>query len=181
MGMISADEAKIKLSECNVLIKYMNFLQANGFTDCGKGQILGRVSLIRECLGDNTIIDEENTTDVRENESKPKEVTQRPENGAQSDPASSLKENEASEVGSGLLKQVSNLVSEGLKGEVQLVASRKDESASGDFRELADDSGIPVDKPRGLVSRRTESLVAKELNGSWLDKIKRITEIEEWR
>src|ERR1044072_9050944 len=113
MGMISADEAKIKLSECNVLIKYMNFLQANGFTDCGKGQILGQVSLIRECLGHNIIYDEENTTDV--------------------------KENEASEGGSGLLKQVSSLVSEGLKGEVQLVASRKDESVSGDFRQLADD------------------------------------------
>ena len=41
--MISAEEAKIKLSEWNVLIKYMNFLQANGFTDCGKGQILGQV------------------------------------------------------------------------------------------------------------------------------------------
>jgi hypothetical protein len=81
MGMISADEAKIKLSECNVLIKYMNFLQANGFTDCGKGQILGRVSLIRECLGDNIIIDEENTTDVREKESMSKDVTQRPQNG----------------------------------------------------------------------------------------------------
>ena len=88
---------------------------------------------------------------------------------------------EASEGGSGLLKQVSNLVSDGLKEEVQLVASRKDESLSGEFRKMADDSAISVDKPRGLVSQRTEALVTKELNGSWLDKIKRITEIEEWR
>lgn len=166
--MISAEEAKIKLSEWNVLIKYMNFLQANGFTDCGKGQILGQVSLIRECLG------------AREKEDMPSEGIQRPENGAENDLSPNLKE-EASEGGSGLLKQVSNLVSDGLKEEVQLVASRKDESLSGEFRKMADDSAISVDKPRGLVSRRTEALVTKELNGSWLDKIKRITEIEEWR
>jgi hypothetical protein len=180
MGMISAEEAKIKLSEWNVLIKYMNFLQANGFTDCGKGQILGQVSLIRECLGDNIIFDGENTIGAREKEDMPREGIQRPENGAENDLSPNLKE-EASEGGSGLLKQVSNLVSDGLKEEVQLVASRKDESLSGEFRQLADDSAISVDKPRGLVSRRTEALVTKELNGSWLDKIKRITEIEEWR
>lgn len=179
--MISAEEAKIKLSEWNVLIKYMNFLQANGFTDCGKGQILGQVSLIRECLGDSIIFDGENTIGAREKEDMPREGIQRTENGAESELSPNLKEDEASEGGSGLLKQVSNLVSEGLKDEVQLVASRKDESLSGEYKQLADDSAISVDKPRGLVSRRTESLVTKELNGSWLDKIKRITEIEEWR
>lgn len=178
--MISAEEAKIKLSEWNVLIKYMNFLQANGFTDCGKGQILGQVSLIRECLGDNIIFDAENTIGANEKEDMPRKVLDRPENGAENDLSPNLKE-ESSEGGSGLLKQVSNLVSEGLKEEVQLVASRKDEPLSGEFRQLADDSARSVDKPKGLVSRRTEALVTKELNGSWLDKIKRITEIEEWR
>ena len=41
MDLISVDEAWAKLAEYNVLLKHIVFLQNNGFSDCGKGQILG--------------------------------------------------------------------------------------------------------------------------------------------
>ena len=50
MTLISIEEAKIRLTDCNVLLKYMVFLQKNGFSDCGKGQIMGQVSLLQEYL-----------------------------------------------------------------------------------------------------------------------------------
>jgi hypothetical protein len=50
MTIMSIEEAKARLQECNVLLKYMDFLQSNGFTDCGKGQIMGQTSFLREYL-----------------------------------------------------------------------------------------------------------------------------------
>ena len=47
MALISTEEAKSKLLDCKVLLKYMVFLQNNGFSDCGKGQIMGQASIIR--------------------------------------------------------------------------------------------------------------------------------------
>jgi hypothetical protein len=170
MGMISAETAKLKLSEWNVLLKYMDFLQANGFTDCGKGQILGQISLVKEFMN-NSFIDEENTTEETTSEKILK---------SESDGESELSINVKND-GSALLNQVSDLVSEGVKEQNELIAIRKDESLPAENRQIPDGDKAPSDKPRGLVSRRTEALIAKELNGSWLDKIKRITEIEEWR
>src|SRR5205823_1749611 len=50
MTLISIEEAKTRLADCNVLLKYMAFLQKNGLSDCGKGQIIGQASLLQEYL-----------------------------------------------------------------------------------------------------------------------------------
>ncbi|MFL6322575.1 MAG: hypothetical protein ACJ71J_02195 [Nitrososphaeraceae archaeon] len=50
--MFSIQKAKEKLADCNVLLKYMAFLQNNGFSDYGKGQIMGQVALLKEYLED---------------------------------------------------------------------------------------------------------------------------------
>ena len=50
MTLISIEEAKTRLADCNVLLKYMSFLQKNGLSDCGKGQIMGQASLLQEYL-----------------------------------------------------------------------------------------------------------------------------------
>jgi hypothetical protein len=50
MTLISIEEAKTRLEDCNVLLKYTVFLQKNGFSDCGKGQIIGQASLLQEYL-----------------------------------------------------------------------------------------------------------------------------------
>jgi hypothetical protein len=52
INMFSTQKAKEKLADCNVLLKYMAFLQNNGFSDCGKGQVMGQIGLLREYLED---------------------------------------------------------------------------------------------------------------------------------
>lgn len=52
INMFSMQKAKEKLADCNVLLKYMGFLQNNGFSDYGKGQIMGQIALLREYLED---------------------------------------------------------------------------------------------------------------------------------
>jgi hypothetical protein len=52
ISMFSIQKAKEKLVDCNVLLKYMTFLQNNGFSDYGKGQIMGQVALLKEYLED---------------------------------------------------------------------------------------------------------------------------------
>jgi hypothetical protein len=174
--MMSAETAKLKLSEWNVLLKYMDFLQANGFTDCGKGQILGQISLVKEFM-DNSFIEKENTTDIiAKEETTSGNILKTESSGGENELSVNVKDD-----GSALLNQVSDLVSQGVKEQDQMIAIRKDESLPVESRQITDGDKAPSDKPRGLVSRRTEALITKELNGSWLDKIKRITEIEEWR
>ena len=50
--MFSTQRAKEKLADCNVLLRYMTFLQKNGFSDCGKGQIMGQIALLKEYMED---------------------------------------------------------------------------------------------------------------------------------
>jgi hypothetical protein len=52
INMFSTQKAKEKLTDCNVLLRYMVFLQNNGFSDYGKGQIMGQVALLKEYLED---------------------------------------------------------------------------------------------------------------------------------
>lgn len=44
--------AKTKLDELNVLIRYLPFLQNNGFSDLGKGKILGQAQLLKELINE---------------------------------------------------------------------------------------------------------------------------------
>jgi hypothetical protein len=52
INMFSTQKAKEKLADCNILLKYMAFLQNNGFSDYGKGQVMGQIGLLREYLED---------------------------------------------------------------------------------------------------------------------------------
>jgi hypothetical protein len=50
--MITLELAKTKLNELNVLIRYLSFLQNNGFSDLGKGKILGQMQLLKELINE---------------------------------------------------------------------------------------------------------------------------------
>ncbi len=50
MTVLSNENAKARLEEFRILLKYMPFLQKNGFSDCGRGQIMGQMSLLQEFL-----------------------------------------------------------------------------------------------------------------------------------
>ncbi len=58
MTILSKDNAKARLEEFRILLKYMPFLQKNGFSDCGRGQIMGQMSLIQEFLSESQTNDE---------------------------------------------------------------------------------------------------------------------------
>ncbi|MGE3859089.1 MAG: hypothetical protein AB7F53_03805 [Nitrososphaeraceae archaeon] len=53
MTVLSNTNAKSRLDEFRILLKYMPFLQKNGFSDCGRGQIMGQMSLLQEFLSQN--------------------------------------------------------------------------------------------------------------------------------
>ncbi len=65
--MITLELAKTKLNELNVLLRYLSFLQNNGFSDLGKGKILGQVQLLKELIsegGERTEYNEEITQET---------------------------------------------------------------------------------------------------------------------
>jgi len=65
--MFSMQKAKEKLADCNVLLKYMSFLQNNGFSDYGKGQIMGQIALLREYLEDGVKENERDKEETKDN------------------------------------------------------------------------------------------------------------------
>jgi len=58
MTILSKENAKVRLEEFRIMLKYMSFLQKNGFSDCGRGQIMGQMSLIQEFLSENQTSEE---------------------------------------------------------------------------------------------------------------------------
>lgn len=67
INMFSTQKAKEKLADCNVLIKYMTFLQNNGFSDYGKGQVMGQIGLLREYLEDGVEQKEKDKEESKDN------------------------------------------------------------------------------------------------------------------
>src|SRR5215211_1530388 len=58
MTILSNENAKTRLDEFRILLKYMPFLQKNGFSDCGRGQIMGQMSLLQEFLSETQTSEE---------------------------------------------------------------------------------------------------------------------------
>ena len=53
MVSLSKETANNRINELKIVLKYMSFLQKNGFSDCGRGQILGQISLLEEFVHEN--------------------------------------------------------------------------------------------------------------------------------
>ena len=58
MTVLSNENAKARLEEFRILLKYMPFLQKNGFSDCGRGQIMGQISILQEFLSETQTSEE---------------------------------------------------------------------------------------------------------------------------
>jgi hypothetical protein len=67
INMFSTQRAKEKLADCNVLLKYMTFLQNNGFSEYGKGQVIGQIGLLREYLEDGAEQKERDKEESKDN------------------------------------------------------------------------------------------------------------------
>lgn len=52
--MFTSEEMNKRLSDFGIIIKYMPFLQDHGFTEFGKGQLIGKMELLKEGFSDST-------------------------------------------------------------------------------------------------------------------------------
>jgi hypothetical protein len=67
INMFPIQKAKEKLADCNVLLRYMTLLQNNGFSDYGKGQIMGQIALLKEYLEDGVDQKEKEKEESKDN------------------------------------------------------------------------------------------------------------------
>ena len=58
MAIPSKEHAKIRIEEFRTILKYMPFLQKNGLSDCGRGQIIGQMHLLQEFLNEKQVTEE---------------------------------------------------------------------------------------------------------------------------
>ena len=58
MAIPSKETAKIRIEEFRTILKYMPFLQKNGLSDCGRGQIIGQMHLLQEFLNEKQTTDQ---------------------------------------------------------------------------------------------------------------------------
>jgi hypothetical protein len=176
MALISVEEAKAKLLDCKVLLKYMVFLQNNGFSDCGKGQIIGQAALLEEYLKDEKHKQSKITFDKQHKEIEEGEkriiTKSTDESGKISD---TFREN-TTNIYRGLIKQVENMI------------EKPKEIKNNDSNDLAK-KGDPNLQTFQTITRPIDDVAingkqigqegeTKELNQSWRDKIKRMTQVD---
>jgi hypothetical protein len=178
MALISTEEAKAKLLDCKVLLKYMVFLQNNGFSDCGKGQIMGQAALLEEYLKEEEKKENKGTFD--------KPYKQIEEHGKQiitksiEEPAKiseTFRENTAN-IYKGFLRQVGNMMDKprDIKDANSNYVVKKDDPNIQKFQEVTQsqpiDNATTNEKQIGVIGEN------KEMIQSWRDKIKRMTQVD---
>jgi hypothetical protein len=55
MSILTSEEVSRKLADFSIMMKYMPFLQEHGFSEFGKGQLSGKVELLKECFSDSSM------------------------------------------------------------------------------------------------------------------------------
>lgn len=183
MTLISREEAKTRLTECNVLLKYMSFLQKNGLSDCGRGQIMGQASLLQEHLKEK---EEQEKQQLGTDESSQQQKEQQKQEKQQTITKDAEKtrtmikatfhETAVSNISkSDLLSQVRNVID---KAKVTTVEESNELAREGLNKQIhqtlrqpmsditTDDSGVETNK---------------QTDRSWINKIKKATDVENWR
>jgi hypothetical protein len=54
MSVFTLEEARSRLSDLGIIMKYMPFLQEHGFSEYGKGQLTGKMEILKEGFLDST-------------------------------------------------------------------------------------------------------------------------------
>lgn len=65
MSVFKSEEVSRRLADFGILIKYMPFLQEHGFSEFGKGQLTGKMELLKEGFSDSTSNQSEQQFDSR--------------------------------------------------------------------------------------------------------------------
>jgi hypothetical protein len=178
MTLISTEEAKAKLLDCKVLLKYMVFLQNNGLSDCGKGQIMGQAALLEEYLKEEENKQNKGTFDkpYKHIEEQGKQIITRSteEPGKISE---TFREN-TTNIYKGFLRQVGNMIEKprDIKDANSNSVVKKDDPNIQKFQltqsHSVDDDVTINGKQIGVIEEN------KEMIQSWRDKIKRMTQVD---
>jgi hypothetical protein len=177
MALISTEEAKAKLLDCKVLLKYMVFLQNNGFSDCGKGQILGQAALLEEYLKEEEK-KQKGTFDKshKQIEEQGKQIITKSieEQGKISE---TFREN-TTNIYKGFLRQVGNMIDKpkDIKDADSNYVVKNDDANIEKLQEVTQsqviDNATINGKQIGVIGEN------KEMIQSWRDKIKRMTQVD---
>jgi hypothetical protein len=176
MVLISTEEAKAKLLDCKVLLKYMVFLQNNGFSDCGKGQIMGQAALLEEYLKEEEKKQYKGTFDKPHKQIEEQEkqiITSTEEPGKISE---TFREN-TTNIYKGFLRQVGNMIEKpkDIKDVNSNYVVKKDDPSIQKFQVTQShpvDNNTINEKQIGVIEEN------KEMIQSWRDKIKRMTQVD---
>jgi hypothetical protein len=186
---LSREEAKTRLADYNILLKYMSFLQNNGLSECGKGQIIGQIFLLQEFLEEEGREKEQrNNNDKSYQQQQQEKEQEKQQQVTIKDPAAgnvgkimteSAQENAVDNIWtpskSGLLRQVGNLIDKAkditIEGDNEINYTIIDHSNKWQRQQKQTDGG-------GVTANNNNNKVTDE---SWINKIKRAAEVENWR
>ena len=179
MPLISTEEAKTRLAEFNILLKYMSFLQNNGLSDCGKGQIIGQASLLEEYLKER----EGNADKSHHNEQKEQIIVKDVDKVGKTIQA--LQENATNDntSRSGLLRQMESLIDKTTSRDITVEDNRsKTNEQNGRARQMLTQrmNDNTIDCRQQQHHHIGGVRADKETDESWINKIKKVTEIENW-
>jgi hypothetical protein len=199
MTLISVEEAKTRLADCNVLLKYMSFLQNNGLSDCGRGQIMGQASLLQECLKeeeqqenkqlatDGSSQQQQQLKDRQQKEKQQQAITKDAEKTrtmikatfhenavdktSKSDPLNQVGSVVDNKTKKTAIEENNEPAREGLNKQTHQILPK----SMNEIITIGDDNNKSLQQIGGA---RTDN---KETDQSWFNKIKKVTEVENWR
>jgi hypothetical protein len=188
MTLISIEEAKTRLADCNVLLKYMVFLQKNGLSDCGKGQIIGQASLLQEYLkeeeqqGNKQWDTDKSSQQQKEQQEKQQAITKDADKVGRM-MTSTFHENAVNNTSkSDLLRQVGSVIDKAK----QTVEQNKERGIEGPNKQADQILPEPISDATTKDGNKSQQQIVgvgtnKEKNQSWINKIKKVTEVENWQ
>jgi hypothetical protein len=188
MTLISIEEAKTRLDDCNVLLKYMVFLQKNGFSDCGKGQIIGQASLLQEYLKEeeqqgNKQCSIDKSSQQQKDQQEKQLVITKDADKAERKMTSTFHENAVNNSPkSDLLRQMGSVIDKAK----HTVEQNKQRGIGGPNKEVGQTLPEPISDVTAEGANKSPQQVDgvgtnKEKNQSWINKIKKVTEVENWQ
>jgi hypothetical protein len=182
MTLISIEEAKTRLAECNVLLKYISFLQKNGLSDCGRGQIMGQASLLQEYLEEEEQQEKQQLATV-ESSWHQKEQQQEKQQAITNDAEktrtmikATFHETAVSNISkSDVLRQVGCVTS---KAKVTTVEENNELAREGLNKQALQTLPQPMSD---ITTSDSGVETNKQTDRSWINKIKKATDVENWR
>ncbi|HET7283353.1 MAG TPA: hypothetical protein VFI70_01585 [Nitrososphaeraceae archaeon] len=167
MTLISIEEAKTRLTECNVLLKYMSFLQKNGLSDCGRGQIMGQASLLQEYLKEEQ---------QKEQEQEKQQAITKDAEKTRTMIKATFHETAVSNISkSDLLSQVASVID---KAKVTTVEESNELAREGLSKQIRQTLPQPMSD---IITSDSGVETNKQTDRSWINKIKKATDVENWR